>query len=313
MYIWNGKSETGDVIDWVMKRKGWDFKTAVEELCRRAHLPEPKWAQQDPVQREMTRKRETTFALAQQAMQRWLWDDPEALAYCRGRGWTDETIREAGLGFSGRRSAAAFADLRGEFSMHGIDVESPEAVAIIGYQGDVKGWAARWEIDIKEQDHWVEWGRVTGITSQTRLVYPHYVNGRIQSFSGRNIFGAEVNKEGREVKSYNLPVILAGERRVFMNHEYTPRAEECLIVEGQADAITLGQWGIPAVALCGTAWQDHQELMETLVQRHGALYIGLDADEAGLKALQGSRGDWPLNKVLTPMTRIVRWPESDGA
>lgn len=196
--------------------------------------------------------------------------------------------------------------------MNGIDPESPEAVAMIGFEGDVKAWAARWEVDISDFGHWVEWKRVPGITSQTRLVYPHYANGRIQTFSARNILGAEVNKEGREVKSYNLPVILAGERQVFFNHEYSARADECMVVEGQADAITLAQWGISAVALAGTAWQDHQALLEKLVERHTGMYIGLDADEAGMTALIGRQQNWPLSKVFTPMTRVVRWPESEG-
>ncbi len=312
-YTWNSKNEIqGDVIEWVMRRNGWDFKTVVEWLARRAHMPEPRWRQEDEGKRELRRKREKVFALAQVAMQRWLWDDAEALGYARGRGWTDETIREAGLGFSGRRTAAALVDLRGDFSLHEIDPESPEAVAILGFQGDVRRWAEKWEVDISQQPQWVEWGRVVGITGKTRLVYPHYVNGRVQTFSGRNILGAEINKEGREVKAYNLPVILAGSRHLFFNHAYSTRAETCVLVEGQADAITLGQWGIAAVALIGTGWQDQKDAIEEMRKRHPRLYLGMDADEAGLKAVQGRDDEWEMAFVTGPMCRMVRWPESQG-
>ncbi len=312
-YTWNSKNEIqGDVIEWVMRRNNWDFKGAIEWLARRAHLPEPKWRQEDEGKRELRRKREKIFALAQAAMQRWLWDDLEALTYARNRGWTDETIREAGLGFSGRRSAAALNDLRGDFSLHEIDPECPEAVAILGYQGDVRGWAAKWEVDINQQPQWMEWGGIPGITGKTRLIYPHYVNGRVQTFSGRNILGAEINKDGREVKAYNLPVILAGPRQPFFNHAYSSRADDCVLVEGQADAITLGQWGIPAVALIGTGWQDQEDFIQELRKRHPRLYLGMDADEAGLKAIQGRDNEWEMAFLTGPMCRVVHWPESQG-
>jgi DNA primase len=305
-YSWNSKHEiAGDVIEWVERRNGYDFKTAVEWLCRRGKLPDPKWTHEDHAIRLAVRAREEAFAVANTVMQRWLQEDGDALAYARGRGWTDETILEAGLGFSGRGTAAAVSDLRGELSLHGVDVEGADAVAILGWRGDVKGWAAAHQV--QAQDNWVEWGFIPGLTGKTRLVYAHVVTGRVRTFSGRNILGAEINREGKEVKSFNLPVALCGERAVFFNHAYKMNAEECAVVEGQADAVTLGQWGIPAVALAGVGWQDHEVLLRELRKRHGALYLALDADAAGGEALIGKDRDWPLAKVLGPMCRVVKW------
>jgi hypothetical protein len=315
LYTFNGKggNEAGDVYNWVMNRQKIDFKGSVEWLARRAHLPEPRWSHEDQAKREVTRLRETVFGLAQAKMQQWLWDDPEALAYVRGRGWTDETIREAGLGFSGRNTAAALADLKGDFSLNGIDAECPHAVAILGWRGDVKAWATKWGVEIEDQPNWREWGMVPGLVGKTRLVYAHYVNGRVITFSGRNILGAEINKEGKEIKSYNLPVVLSGERQVYFNQVYGTRAEECVIVEGPADAITLGQWDVAAAAMCGTAYQDKEKVLGELRKRHGRLYLGMDADEAGLRALRGKSDDWPLAFILGPMARVVRWPEGKDA
>ena len=41
VYHWNVRGEFGDVITWVMRERKLDFKSAVEVLARRAHLPEP--------------------------------------------------------------------------------------------------------------------------------------------------------------------------------------------------------------------------------------------------------------------------------
>ncbi len=313
-YCWNSHDEINeDVIAWLMLRNKWDFKTALEWLFKRARMPEPKWSQEAQAAREIKRKKESVYGIAQQAMQRWLWADQDALEYARSRGWTDETIREAGLGFSGRGSAATLKDLQGDFSMHGIDPECPDAVAIIGYKGDITAWAKKWELDIEnEQPNWVEWKSIPSFIYATRLIYPHFINGKVVYFSARNIFGAEIERDGTERKSHNLPKVLVGERQVYYNHCYTSRAEDCVIVEGQADAITLGQWDVAAVALIGTAWQDKEQLLGELRKRHGQLYLGLDADEAGEKAIRGRNNDWPMAKIIGPMGRLARWPESEG-
>jgi DNA primase len=314
VYHWNSHNERGDVISWVMARRNADFKTAVEELARRARLPDPKWSREDQAQRVAARAREAAFEIALRMMQGLLWKDAEALDYCRRRGWTDETIRDAGLGFTGRDPAETARELRGEFSLHEINLQHPDVVAVIGFQGDVQAWSQTWGVDLRghHQEYWIEWKFVPGLIGKTRLIYPHFVLGRVRTFSGRNILGAELNKEGREVKSYNLPVALAGDRQPFYNHAYAPRVDELVIVEGQADAITLGQWGIPAMALMGTAHQDKPVLLEELKKRHTRLYWGLDGDKAGQKALIGSKRDWPMAGILGPMLRVVRWPDCDG-
>jgi len=84
-------------------------------------------------------------------------------------------------------------------------------------------------------------------------------------------------------------------------------------VEGQADAITLAQWGIPAMAIVGTNWDDHLETLAELRKRHKTIYLGLDNDQAGLNALMGKDRRWQLGRVLGSMTRIVRWGEEKDA
>jgi len=305
LYSWNSRNEHGDVFEWVMRRNNWDFKTTVEHLCRRASLPEPRWNQESQAQRVAVRLRETAFQVAAERMHRWLMADADALAYCHARGWTDETLDECMLGFSGRGTAAEVQDMRGQFTMYGVEPDSQDAVSVLGFRGDVGGWGRDHGVEVA--DNWVSWGMIPGLMGRTRIVYPHVFMGRVRTYSARNILGAEINKEGREVKSYNLPEPLAGKRQVYYNQVYGAKSSELVIVEGQADAITLGQWGVPGVALAGTSWQDHEGLLKELRGRHEKVWIGLDGDQAGINALTGRDGEWPLGKVLGPMARILRW------
>jgi hypothetical protein len=79
------------------------------------------------------------------------------------------------------------------------------------------------------------------------------------------------------------------------------------VVEGQADAVTLGQWGMAAAALAGVALADTEATTALLrrLGRHQVKVLGLDADEAGQKNTATVAG------ALGPMTRIVRWPKGD--
>ncbi len=305
MYNWNSKGENGDVIDWLMKRGNLDFRSAVEQLCRRANLPEPRWGREETDQRNARREREDVWRISLNVMKRWLQADQEAMEYCEARGWSEETINSSELGFSGRKPAAAVEELGAEFALHQVSKDCPAAVSVIGLRGDIRNWGQSWAIEV--QENWIEWGMIPGLVGKTRLIYPHVLGGRVKYFSARNILGAEINNEGREVKSYNLPKELAGERQPYFNQEYAPRAEECVVVEGQADAITLGQWGIPAVAMIGTAWTDQERILSELRKRHPRLYLGLDTDQAGDEALVGKDRDWPLVSLLGPMARVVTW------
>jgi hypothetical protein len=96
------------------------------------------------------------------------------------------------------------------------------------------------------------------------LVYVHLEKGRLTYLSGRSI-------EGK--KHYNPPRDSIGERQPYYNHLYTPAAEQVVIVEGQADAITFGEWGIAAVALGGMQAAD--ELLKQL-RTHPRLFVALD-------------------------------------
>jgi DNA primase len=318
-YHWNSQDEHGDIFNWLMNRnKGWDFKQALEVLAKRANVRLPEHGSGDLKTRLAARAKEDIFQVAARVFAKWLKGDKEAWEYVKGRGWTDEIIQEAQIGFSGRGTTAAFKAVGEEFAMHGVDPASPAAVAITGFKGDPStgsGQAvAKWlnDHEMEANEDWIKWGMIPGMMNRKRLVYPHIYQGRIRTLCGRNILGDDKNRDGDEVKSWNVPVVLGGPRQCYFNTEYGPRAEELVIVEGQADAITLGQWGMAAMATAGTSWKDHEALFKELKEMHKTIYMATDADEAGRKVITGKDGEYPLASVLGPMLRVVEWVEKDA-
>ena len=96
------------------------------------------------------------------------------------------------------------------------------------------------------------------------IVYIHLDRGRLVYLSGRSI-------EGK--KHYNPPREIVGERRPYYNHLYSSDAARLVLVEGQADAITFGEWNIPALAIVGMHISD--ELLASL-REHGRVFVALD-------------------------------------
>lgn len=145
------------------------------------------------------------------------------------------------------------------------------------------------EIDVKDEI-------VQAVCQMPRemFVYAHFIGGRCCYLTGRSI-------EGK--RHWNLPAALAGDRQPYFNHIYSSRSANVVIVEGQADALSLGQWGIAAMALAGTSANDD---LVAFLGRHDRLYVGLDADEAGQK------NGMALARQLGALTRVLSWPVHDA-
>jgi len=153
-YFWNSQGEQGDVITWVQKRRNLDFKGAVIALAQRGGLPEPQWGNEDAQAVAARRGRYDALTVAARHFVRCLRDNDAAQDYCRSRGWSDETIQKASLGFvDGDRTG-----LQGAFSMHEIDAGHPAAQAVLGISGGM-------------------------------LVYPHVEHGRVVYLAARSIEG----------------------------------------------------------------------------------------------------------------------------
>lgn len=107
-----------------------------------------------------------------------------------------------------------------------------------------------------------------------------------------------------EKAHWNPPADLVGERRVYYNSVYRQDARFVIVVEGQANAVTLAQWDFPAVALAGNSLSD--DMATLLMQRHQVVYLGLDSDGPGFTALPKE-----ANKA-GPLVRVAGWPNVIG-
>jgi len=259
-YYWNSKNESGDVIEWVQRRRGMDFKAAVEWLAERAGLPEPNWGKGDASRLAAIRVRENALTVAARWFEAELWKNEKALEYAKGRGWTADTIRSAHVGFAPDDRRGLFEALKRE----GFDAKSPVVRAVMGIPAGM-------------------------------LIYPHWRGGKVEYLAGRSI-------EGK--RHYNLPRELVGGRKPYFNHVYSPFSPMVLIVEGQADAISLAQLGVAAVALAGTAIS---EALKAQLRRHAMLVLALDADDAGDQAVD------TIADELPPTVRILRWVDGKDA
>ncbi len=331
LYFWNSNPNygNGDVINWVMVRDRVDFKRALEILTQKCRMEPPKWSEEQRAAMKAVRVQEDALSVAQRVFEKWLWRDKKALAYARGRGWTDETIRSitflengknvrgAGLGFTGWGTDAEYEEMKQAFAT-ATDLFLPAAVSVLGMKGGVQAWCERH--GIKPKDKWVAkdyipsmlgWGKIVG------LIYPHFYMGRVTYLSRRHL----EEKDGRLVgsdnpKSYNLPKELIGERKMYFGHGYAPAADSMVLVEGQADAVTWSQWGYSPVAIAGTSWKDHADeitrLRVDLEKRKSTLYLGLDMDKAGKAAIQGKDADWAIADAVGAESRILTLATNDA-
>ncbi len=347
------KGLNGDVIELVRMEKGYEPRTAIEWLARRANIEIPNCGRMSDEEIKLNRLKVNIFAIAQRLFQEWIWEDIAALEWVRGRGFTDESIcadvtaeealennspfhfsdktlaaakewkkqgqkerivaSGAGFGFSGRRSEAQIKEMKDEFDLNGIQHDHPLAVTILGYMGNVKEWASKWNIDMKSDDWDERWemnGRLHGMMVTPGIVFGHSYGGQVNYLSRRQLPGFEFG-EDKSGKSFNPQRILAGPRQPYFNHVFRPDAEECILVEGSFDAESWAQWGWGAVGLNGVSIDDEGVSNLKFRLKHiKKLYIALDRDATGNAKRE------KVAAVFGPMTRLLDYsideiPEAD--
>jgi 5S rRNA maturation endonuclease (ribonuclease M5) len=277
IYVWNSRGESGDVITWLEKHRGMDFKVAVEHLAAKAHLQAPAWGSQSAEARIAARVRADALDVAVSWMHHRLLETPAARSYCEHRGWTAETIETMQLGYwNGDRSA-----MQAELRLRGVDMNLPIVRSLL---------------------------QLPSGAGHGYLIYPHLEWGHPSYISMRLAYtGDKKALPAGTLAHYNLPVDLAGERKPYWNAIAIPGVGTIVVVEGQADAVTLEQLAIPAVALAGVKIGDTDEgrRLLLLLQKHTGVYVGLDCDDAG------AAGARALAEILGPEIHIVHWEDHD--
>lgn len=330
LVVWSGSqtwkcfgcNKGGDVLHWVMEQNpDWDLKEAIRHLAGRANIT-LQGKDGDLKERLATQAKEDVLRVAMRVMRRWLVGetdhktgktiregDKEALAYALDRGWTMETIKAEGIGFSGRATPAEVNEMRGEFQLHGIDPLSPQAVMVMGFKGDVAKWAEKYGLDPSG------FGKnfIQGYMNTPGLMYGHKFGGRIEFLSQRFLPGFDTDR-----KSHNVNSVLAGPKRTYYNSlhrehhtEGRERGEAIYISEGQGDAVTWKQFGKPAMALCGSSWRYLIESgeIEALKREYENIFYVTDADKPGELVVTGEKNDFPLASAFGGALWIARTPK----
>lgn len=164
----------------------------------------------------------------------------------------------------------------------------------LGYHRDAESLRAALLRSNVELDHPA--ARAALATPEGSLIYAHRQRGRVLYYAARLI---------TEKRHWNPPADLVGARPVYYNHLYTPHAPGVVIVEGQGDAISLGQLGQPAVARAGATLD--AATLKTLRERHKQLWIGVENDPTGLESA------YKLAEQCGALARLVPWGEAPKA
>jgi len=253
-------SEGGDIFTFVMKREGWDFRTALEELARQAGVElQPRAGQQEVEDQERARLREILTAAATYFNHLLLNAPPAQTArdYVARRGFKAHTVEIFQLGYALDEWHALEIFLTGkgytlqELIAAGVSVEREDGRVYDRFRG-------RLMIPIRDAR-----GRVIGFGARTLDPdgAPKYLNSpQTPLFDKSNTL-------------YGLDMAAKGIRA----------ADRVVIVEGYMDVMQAHQAGFSnVVAQLGTALTE--ENLRRLTRYTRRIVLALDPDTAGQAA-----------------------------
>jgi len=253
--------EGGDIFTFVMKREGWDFRTALEELARRAGVElRPRTPAQKQAEEEADRLRELLAAAARYYHHLLLHAlEAEAVRdYVAKRGLSDETVEQFSLGYS----LPGWDNARAYLTEQGYTVDEIIKVGMLVQKADTGSTYDRF---------------------RDRLMIPiRDVKGHVIGFGARTL-----DPEG-------VPKYLNSPQTAFFDKSHTlfgldmaRRAirdeDRAVIVEGYMDVMQAHQAGFSnVVAQMGTALTEAQ--LRQLQRYTKRLVLALDPDAAGINA-----------------------------
>jgi DNA primase len=266
-----GCNKGGDMFSFVQDIEGIDFVEALRILAAKAGV---QMQQRRPEEERQSGQRQILLAVAELSskfFEKQLWNSnagAKALAYLRGRGISDDTIRAWRLGWAPNdwRALTGFLAEQGHAS---------PAIVGAGMAVDKNG---------RPYDRF-----------RSRIMFPICdANGQVVGFTGR-VFGAEVAVDGEPLAKYvNTPqTAIYDKGRVLYGLDKAKVAmrskDACLLVEGNVDALMSWQAGAQhVVATSGTALTPHQ--LRMLGRYSANLDFCFDTDEAGQTATRRGIG-----------------------
>jgi DNA primase len=240
----------GDSIDFVRAWKGMDFLEAVTYLAERAHIEIPR-SEADLQDARQARQKRDLFKDAAQYFASNLWSvrGEAARRYLSARGFTDESLRLANLGYSD-----------GSDGLQRFLVSQGADPAQVRESGLVRADGRDFTANADGQQ----------ASPHGYIIFCHCLHGRVDYFSARACTPADAMPDPND-KSRNLP----GPRQPYW--ALLPSDPDLVIVEGQADAESLRQLGHSALALCGVAERLPESDLARIRKRR-RVYLALDND-----------------------------------
>ncbi len=245
----------GDVVTFIRKIENMEYVEALRFLAQRAGMTLPEEARDDGTALLRTKILEINRESA-----RFFFDqlahgpDRRAIAYLRGRGLSDKTIKRFGLGYAPN----TFDSLKNHLKGKGYSFEEMAAAAVVG-KGKNGGYYDMF---------------------RDRVMFPIIdLRGSVIGFGGRVL-------EGDGPKYLNSPdtLVFKKTRNLFaMNIAKNTKEGFLILAEGYMDVISIHQAGFDnAVASLGTSLTAEQARL--ISQYVNQVIIAYDADGAGQKA-----------------------------
>lgn len=256
-----GCGKAGDAVTFLKEHENLTYPEALRWLARKYHI-EIQEVERTPEQLAEMQLADSLYIVNEFALQHFqqqLFDTDEgksvALAYFRKRGLREETIRAFGLGYAPDERDLLLRKARNTG-------HSPELLKKVG---------------LCSQDGGRDFFRA-------RVMFAiHNLSGKVAAFAGRTMSAEKTIPKyinSPETEIYVKNKILYG---AFQAKKAIRQLDECLLVEGYMDVISLYQAGIEnVVASSGTSLTEGQlQLIRRNTQNLKILY---DGDPAGIKA-----------------------------
>lgn len=289
--IWKDFSsgKGGNVVTFLMEHEQFTYPEALRWLAKRYNIEIEEDKEQSEENKEEIQLRESLYILSEFAKKFFIQQLNETeegqnigLSYFRERGFTKEIIQKFELGYSPalRNAFTEFALKKG----YSRSLLEASGLSVFNEQGN-------------------------GIDRfRERIIFPiHSFSGRTLGFGGRilrNDAKAAKYLNSPETEIYHKSKILYG---IYQSKQSILKNNECLLVEGYTDVLSLHQSGIEnVVASSGTALTPDQiRLIKRLTPNVTILY---DGDQAGIRA--SFRGiDLILEQELN--VKVLLFPEGE--
>lgn len=282
-----GCGKAGDAATFVMEHEHLTFPEALKWLAGKYNIPVEEEIPTPELLAAQSQRESlfivTTFAAQFYAKQLWETEEGKAigLSYFHERGFSDDTIRKFGLGYT----THAWDDLLNAAKQEGYNIDYLEQAGLVIVKED------------KTFDRF-----------RDRVMFPiHNLSGRVIAFGGRILkpdpkAAKYINSPETEI--YHKSKSLYG---ISFARKEISNQDMCYLVEGYTDVISMHQAGIEnVVASSGTSLTVEQiRLIGRYTRNITVLY---DGDPAGIKAsLRGI--DLILEEGMN--VRVVLFPEGD--